>query len=163
MRIEYLHASKYGNGARVAEEFARQARAKGAEVAVHHIRDVDPRSLEAADLYVFSTPGRLGKPIGSVRRFLRRLELPGGTPYAVLTTELAPGPDRTGGGEPAEPSPHQRVRPIMDELLQGAGLVKTAEAAILVAGTKGPLEDGWVTAVQRFVDEVVDRPDGGRT
>jgi hypothetical protein len=29
MRIEYLHASKYGNGAMVAEEFKAQLAAKG--------------------------------------------------------------------------------------------------------------------------------------
>jgi hypothetical protein len=28
MKIEYLHASKYGNGARVAAEFKRQMTAK---------------------------------------------------------------------------------------------------------------------------------------
>jgi hypothetical protein len=29
MKIEYLHASKYGNGAMVAEEFSKQMAAKG--------------------------------------------------------------------------------------------------------------------------------------
>lgn len=38
MTIQYLHASKYGNGAAVAAELKRQMAAKGVAVDVHHIR-----------------------------------------------------------------------------------------------------------------------------
>jgi hypothetical protein len=38
MKIEYLHASEYGNGAMVAEEFSKQMAAKGVTVRIHHIR-----------------------------------------------------------------------------------------------------------------------------
>jgi len=38
MKIEYFHASKYGNGAMVAEEFKRQMAAKEVTVNVHHVR-----------------------------------------------------------------------------------------------------------------------------
>ena len=64
MKIEYLHASKYGNGAKVAAEFQKQMATKGAEVDVHHIREVNATALPPADLYVFSSPGRFGRPIG---------------------------------------------------------------------------------------------------
>ncbi len=61
MKIEYLHASKYGNGARVAEEFQFQRRmaGRGVGVEVHHIRDVRPSELAPADLYLFSSPAGL--------------------------------------------------------------------------------------------------------
>ena len=85
MKIEYLHASKYGNGTMVAEEFSKQMAAKGVTVEVHHIRDAKPKELPPADLYLFSSPGRFGKPIGGMRRFLKKLELPAGTRYAILT------------------------------------------------------------------------------
>ena len=62
MKIEYLHASKYGNGAMVAEEFSKQMAARGVLVDVHHIRDAKPKELPPADLYLFSSPGRFGKP-----------------------------------------------------------------------------------------------------
>lgn len=42
MKIEYFHASKYGNGALVSEEFEKQMAAKGVTVTVHHIRDARP-------------------------------------------------------------------------------------------------------------------------
>src|SRR5690349_21007880 len=100
MKIEYLHASKFGNGAMVAAEFHKLMAAKGLSVDVHHIREVKPTELAPADLYVFSSPGRMGKPIRRMRRFLKKVTLPSGTPYAVLTTELAPKPDKKTGWMP---------------------------------------------------------------
>jgi len=102
MKIEYLHASKFGNGAAVAAEFQRQMARKGLPVEVHHIREVTPTGLSPADLYVFSTPGRFGKPIRGMRRFLKRVSLPAGTRYAILSTEAAPKPDKKTGQMPTE-------------------------------------------------------------
>ena len=145
MRIEYFHHSVFGNGASVAEEFKKLMAARGVTVDVHHIRDVRPTELAPADLYLFSSPGRMGKPIGGVRRFLKKTALPAGTKYAILTTELAPQPDKRTGQLPteAELAKWQRVRPIMNEILQGKGLIKVAEDGVLVTGLKGPLEEGW--------------------
>jgi hypothetical protein len=153
MKIEFVHASKYGNGAKVAAEFERQMAAKGAEVNVHHVREVSAKTLPPADLYVFSSPGRMGRPRGVVRRFLKQLALPPGTPYAILTTEAAPRPDKKTGRMPTEEelAKWQRVRPIMNEILQRKGLVLVAEDKIHVTGLKGPLEEGWQQKVQAFV------------
>ena len=153
MKIEYLHASKFGNGAMVAEEFKNQMEAKGVRVEVRHIRQARPSELSAADLYLFSSPGRMGKPIGAMRRFLKKVELPVGTKYAILTTEAAPKPDKKTGRVPTEEelAKWQRVRPIMNEILQGKGLVEVFEDKILVTGLKGPLEEGWQQKVEAFV------------
>jgi hypothetical protein len=153
MRIEYLHASKFGNGAMVADHFTAQATAQGIDVDVHHIREVRPAELPPADLYVFSSPGRFGKPIRAMRRFLNKVSLSAGTRYGILTTEAMPKPDKTTGQMPTEEelvANHQRVRPIMNEILEGHGLVKIAEDKIYVTGLKGPLEDGWETKVDAF-------------
>ena len=85
MKIEYLHASKYGNGAMVVQEFREQMADKGVTVRVHHIREAKQRELPAADQYLFSSPGRFGKPIREMRQFLKEVELPPGTKYAILT------------------------------------------------------------------------------
>lgn len=153
MKIEYLHASKFGNGALVAAEFKRLMTAEGVSVDVHHIRDVRPSEPAAADLYVLSSPGRFGKPIGRMRRFLRHLSLSEGTKYAILTTEAAPRPDRKTGRIPteAELAKWQRVRPIMREILDRKGLVEVAEDRVHVTGLKGPLEEGWQDKVATFV------------
>ena len=61
MKIEYLHASKFGNGAMVADEFKKLMSARGVSVDVHHIREVSATELSPADLYVFSSPGSHGQ------------------------------------------------------------------------------------------------------
>ena len=156
MKIEYIHASKYGNGAMVAEEFEKQMAAKGVTVDVHHIRDARSKEMPQADLYLFSSPGRMGKPIGGMRRFLKKAKLPSGTRYAVLTTEGAPQPDKKTGQMPSEEeqAKWQRVIPIMNEILQEKGLVKVAEGKILVTGIKGPLEEGWQKKVEAFASRI---------
>ncbi len=156
MKIEYLHASKYGNGAMVAEEFSKQMVAKGVTVDVHHITAVSPKELPSADLYLFSSPGRMGKPIGGMRRFLKKVGLPAGAKYAILTTEMAPQPDKKTGRVPTEEelARWQRVRPVMNEILQGKGLVEVAEDKVLVTGLKGPLEEGWQQKVDAFAARI---------
>jgi flavodoxin len=156
VKIEYYHASKFGNGAMVAEEFKKQMAAKGVAVNVHHISDVSPKELLPADLYLFSSPGRLGKPIGGMRRFLKKVKLPTGTKYAILTTEGAPQPDKKTGKMPTEEelARYQRIIPIMNELLQEKGLVKVAEGKVYVALLKGPLEEGWQKKVEAFAAQI---------
>ncbi|HEX6844957.1 MAG TPA: hypothetical protein VF235_07580 [Actinomycetota bacterium] len=153
MKIEYVHASKFGNGAAVAEEFAGDMARRGVEVVVHHIDEVRPKELGSAVLYLFSSPGRMGKPIRGMRRFLKDLTLPAGTRFALLTTEIAPRrPDEKTGRMPTEEEVcrYQRVRPIMTQLLEGKGLVQVAEDAIHVTDIKGPLEEGWREKVAAF-------------
>jgi len=156
MKIEYFHASKYGNGAMVAEEFKKQMAAKGVAVNVHHIREARPKEMPPADLYLFSSPGRMGKPIGRMRRFLKKTKLPSGTKYAILTTEGAPQPDKKTGRMPTEEelAKWQRIIPIMNGILQEKGLVKAAEGKILVTGLKGPLEEGWQKKVEAYASQI---------
>ena len=156
MDIEYFHASKFGNGATVAEQFKRQMATKGIPVSVHHIAEARPEELPLADLYLFSSPGRLGRPIGSMRRFLKDVRLSAGTKYAVLTTEMAPKADKKTGRIPTEEEicKFQHVRPIMNEILQGKGLIKVAEDKVYVTAIRGPLEEGWQKKVEAFADQV---------
>jgi len=157
MKIEYFHASKYGNGQKVAEEFRRLMTATSAvTVNVHHVKDARPKEIAPADLYVFSAPGRIGKPIGKMRRFLKKMQLPAGTRCAILTTEGAPQPNAKTGKMPnaEELAKWQRVTPIMNELLRAKGLQKVAEGKVLVTGLKGPLEEGWQKKVEAFAAEI---------
>jgi flavodoxin len=156
MRVEYLHASKFGNGAKVAEEFRKDMSARGVEVAVHHIDDAKATELAPADLYLFSSPGRMGKPIRGMRKFLKQLRLPAGTRCAVLTTEMAPKPNKKTGRMPTEEEicRWQRVRPIIRELVEAKGLVEVAEDVVNVTDLKGPLEDGWERKVEAFAARI---------
>ena len=156
MHIAYYHASKFGNGAMVAEEFRKIMVARGMTVSVQHIRDANPNQLPLADLYVFSSPGRFGKPKGNARRFLRKVSLEPGTRYAILTTQGAPKPDPKTGKMPTqeELDSWERVIPIMNELLEAKGLTKIAAGAVLVTRIKGPLEEGWQQKVTAFADQI---------
>lgn len=156
-KIEYFHASVYGNGAQVAEEFKRRMAERGIEVGVHHIDDIKSDAIGPADLYVFSTPGRFGKPIKGMRRFLSDLELPRGTRCSVLTTEPAPQPDKKTGKLPNEEEigKCQHVMPIMLETLEGKGMTVIAKAKVYVTGLKGPLEAGWQNKVTGFAESLV--------
>ena len=145
MKIEYFHASKYGNGARVAEEFRKHMAARGVTVNVHHIREVRPKEMPPADLYLFSSPGRCGRPPWGMRRFLKKAQLPPAAKYALLTTEMP---------TPEERDKWQRVIPIMNERLQEKNLVKVAEGKIIVTGLKGPLEEDWQRKVEAFASQI---------
>jgi hypothetical protein len=100
----------------------------------------------------------MGKPIKGMRKFLKDLRLPAGTRYAILTTEIAPKPDKKTGRIPTEEEicKYQRVRPIMNELLQAKRLVPMAEDKVYVTDIKGPLEDGWQQKVEAFVTRIPD-------
>jgi len=156
MKIEYFHASHYGNGAMVAEEFKKHMAEKGVTVNVHHIRDAKPKEMPAADLYLFSSPGRMGKPTWGARRFLKKARLAPGTKYAILTTQAAPQPDKKTGRIPTEEEQArwQRIIPTMNQILQEKGLERVAEDKILVTGLKGPLEQGWQKKVEAFAMQI---------
>ena len=160
MNIEYYHASKYGNGASVAEEFKNQMIGRGANVNVHHIRDSRPKEIPRADLYIFSSPGRFGKPTRSMRRFLKKASLSPGTRYAVLVTELNPGADKKSGPESGgrKPGKCQQVIPILNQVLQEKDLVNVAQGKIMVTNIKGPLEVGWRKKVAAFAQQIPLQP-----
>ena len=157
MKIEYVHASKFGNGATVAAEFRRLMAAHGIDVDIHDVREVSPKTLAPADLYVFSSPGRMGRPIRSMRRFLKKVDLPVGTRYALVSTEMAPRPDKKTGALPTaqERAKHQRIIPIMNQLLTRDGLVDIADTTILVEAMRGPLEPAWTDKVEELVAKVI--------
>ena len=156
MKIEYFHGSIYGNGAKVAEEFKKQMDLKGVIVNIHNIRDIRPREIPPADLYLFSSPGRLGKPTRNIQSFLKKANLSSGAKYAVIVTELNPNPDSSTIRIPTEEDAGncQQVLPIINKILQAKGLVKVTEGKVFVTGIKGPLEDEWQKVVEEFVSQI---------
>jgi menaquinone-dependent protoporphyrinogen IX oxidase len=157
MRIELYHASKYGNGAKVAEEFQRVMASLGHQVSVHHIKDSKPKQVPPADLYVFGSPARIGKPIGGMRRFLKKVKFTSGTKYALIATHGTPKPNKKTGQMPSqeEIEKYQRSIPIMDELLRAKGMVKVADVKIYVNDLRGPLEEGWQSKVEALAADII--------
>ena len=147
MRIEYFHASKYGNGAMVAEEFKKVMASRGAEVEVHHFSDAKPKSLPqggtqpaSARLAASASPSGTGPPVPEQGRTASRDEIrhPDHRGRAACPTRrLAACAHRGGAGQ------WQRVRPIMNDILAGQEAHQGGRGKVLVTGMKGPLEEGW--------------------
>ncbi len=158
MRIEIFHASKYGNGAKVAEELRILLGAKGHAVNVRHIDDAKPKELPPADLYIFGSPTRFGGPIGEMKRFLKKVELPSGTKYAVFATHSQVLPNKKTGLMPAqeEIAKMRGTIPAMDETLKEKGLVKIGERIFEVSAVemKGHLLEGWKEQATAFVAQI---------
>ena len=89
-------------------------------------------------------------------RFLKKVNLPKSTKYAVLTTEGAPVPEKKTGKMPTEEerAKWQHVIPKMNKILEGRSYVKVAEGAVYVTGMKGPLEEGWQKKVESFAKQM---------
>jgi menaquinone-dependent protoporphyrinogen IX oxidase len=152
MNVEIYHASKYGNGEKVVAYLQGSLVAKGHNVNASHVRTAKPREVPAADLYVFCSPARMGKPIGKMRRFLKKLNLPEGSKYALIATLGQPEPDKKTGKMPTqeEVDRFQQSLPIMDEVLRGKGMTKVADLKVYVKLIKGPLEEGWEKKVEEL-------------
>ena len=161
MRIELFHASKFGNGAKVAEELRRLLQAEGHQVEVHHVKKANPKDVPPADIYIFGSPTRFGRPIGSMRRFVKKISLPQGTKYAVFATHADAVPDKKTGKMPTEEEieRHRKTIPELDEALKAKGMVKVADKvfSVSVEAMKGPLKDGWEENAREFADAVQGR------
>jgi hypothetical protein len=154
MKVEIFHASKFGNGEKVVAYLQGLLVAKGHQANYRHVRDARPKEIPLADLYVFCAPTRLGKPIGKMRRFLKKARLPEGARYALIATHGEPTPNKKTGRMPTpeEIAKYQQNLPAMEGILREKGAAKVAEVKVYVKGDtlKGPLADGWEKIVEEF-------------
>jgi len=143
----------------VAEEFKRIMEAEGNRVNVHHIMEAKPKDLPQADMYIFGSPTRMGKPTGAMVRFVKKLTLPPGTGYAIFGTFGSAVPDKKTGVMPSEEEMEKwrRTIPMLDERLKAKGMTKVAEMKVFVKPDtlKGPLEEGWQGIVEAFAAEIL--------
>jgi flavodoxin len=158
VKVEIYHASKYGNGEKVVAYLQGLLVAKGHQAEFRHVRDAKPKEMPPADLYVFCAPTRIGKPIGKMRRFLKKARLPQGAKYALIATHGEPVPDKKTGRMPSpeEIAKFQQNLPAMEAILKEKGAVKMAEMKAYVKNTmKGPLADGWEKTVEEFAAQLI--------
>lgn len=134
----------------------------GHQMSVHHIAGAKPKEMPSADLYIFGSPTRFGRPIGSMRRFIKKVTLPTGTKYAVFATHADDVPDKKTGRMPTEEELNRgrKTIPDLDEVLKGKGLVKVAEKVFNVSADtmKGPLKEGWQEKAREFATAIATSP-----
>ena len=142
MKVCIAYESKYGNGKKCAEQLQSIIREKGHDVEISSVRDMKPKSLPQASLYIFSSPTHIGKPPGKMKKFLKKMEIEEDAKYALLTTCL---------------DPQTKALQIMEELLEATGMTKISDGLKLkVTGLKGPLEDGYKQKLTEFAEEILD-------
>lgn len=165
MKIELYHASKYGNGAKIAEELKRVLESKGNRVEVHHISDVKPKEVALADLYMFGAPTRIGKPIGSMCRFVKKATLPHGARYALFATHADEVPDKKTEKMPTREELDARRKniPTLAAILNEKGTVRVADKVFIVVmeegasmkeSMAGSLKEGWQKNAEEFADVI---------
>lgn len=142
MKVSIAYESKYGNGKKCVEHLGAFMSKKGHDVEISSVREIKPKSLPGADLYIFSSPTHVGGPPGKMKKFLKKLEIKQeGAKYALITTCMD---DNT------------KTLLKMEELLQTTGMTKVSNGIkIKVTGMKGPLEEGYQKKLEDFATEII--------
>ncbi|HTY47178.1 MAG TPA: flavodoxin domain-containing protein [Methanomassiliicoccales archaeon] len=157
MKVAIYYESKYGNGKAIVTRLSEMLTTHGIQVEVQHIDEAEPKEMDQADLYVFSSPTRLGKLIGSMKRFLRKASLPNGARYALIATHLALKPDRKTAEMPGpdEVAKLEQTLAMMEDILNEKGARKVASLKLHVSQiTQLSLENGWEQKVDDFAVEL---------
>ena len=141
MKVFIAYESKYGNGKKVVDQLQNALKGKGHEVQVGSVREVKPNSVPRADLYIFHSPTHMGSPVGKVKKFLKKMEIPQkDAKYALMATHM---------------DPDAKTLAKMDVFVQSKGMTKSSEGLkVMVKGMKGPLEEGWEQKVEAFASEL---------
>jgi flavorubredoxin len=137
MKVQIFYESKFGNGKKCVEYLGNVITEKGHEVNTCSIRDIKPNSISQSDLYIFSSPTRMGNVHGKVKKFLKKMEIPGeGRKYALMATYA---------------DPETKALTTMEDLVKAKGMTKVTDGIkIKVNGMKGPLEDSYEEKLDEF-------------
>jgi flavodoxin len=73
-KVLIVYESKYGNTRLVAEKIAEGIKqASGIEAALTEIKQADPKKMPDFDVILIGSPNHIGRPTGSIMRFISRL------------------------------------------------------------------------------------------
>jgi flavorubredoxin len=141
MKVHILYESKFGNGKKLVDYLENVISEKGHEVKSISLRDIKPKSLPQSDLYIFSSPTHVGSPPGIVKKFLKKMDVPGeGKKYALMATYM---------------DPKTKTLEKMETLIQPKGMTKASDGIkIKVNGMKGPLEEGYKEKLDGFASKI---------
>lgn len=142
MKIHILYISRYGNGQKCAEYLGKVLKQKGQDVEVHSMKEVNPKKIPEADVYIFSSPTHIKKPPIKVRRFLKRVRIQSrNTRYALMATVVGK---------------QMKTVNIMEKFLEHKDIMKAAKSIqIRVGGLRGPLEKDYQKKLENFASEII--------
>jgi flavodoxin len=154
MKALILYRSHYGNTRQVAEEIARQIEASGHEAGLRELRQRLP-DLQGIGLALIGAPTRMGRASWSAMCALKQLAKKGFGAHPLVVFD-------TYGPVPADP---EKLKKADKWLFPGAAGKLAARAKELglsvfpqtlrceVQGMKGPLKEGEMDKVARFVND----------
>jgi flavodoxin len=141
MKIAIIYFSKFGNNKISSEKLSFLLQERGAETEIFSAADKLPKESDA-DLFVFSSPTRMGNPPGKIKKAVTKLSPKTGAGYAVVNT--CAGAEQT------------KVPVVLGGLAEEAGLKKAAEGLLLIiTDMKGPLEEGYEEKLKSFAGELL--------
>ena len=137
MNICITYFSKFGNGSICVEYLGKKLREAGHRVTVNSLIDVKPDALPKADLYIFSSPTRVGKAAGKMLKFLKRFQ------------PTNPDARYVAMGTCADPA--AKTLDMISEVLDAKGLKKAMDGVLVtVVSLKGPLEESYQERLNAF-------------
>jgi flavodoxin len=142
MKVCIAYESKFGNGKKCVDYLENVISKKGHEVKTFSVRNIKPNSVPESDLYIFSSPTHVGGPPGKMKKFLKKMQIPGeGKNYSVIITRM---------------DPNAKTLHKMDELIRPKGMTKVGSGIeIQVEGMKGPLKEGYQDKLETFATEIL--------
>ena len=143
MKICITYESKYGNGKKCMEYLRDLLSKEGHDVDTFSVREIDPLSLPASELYIFSAPTQAGNVAGKMKKFLKKVVIPQeNAKYALITTCMNP--------------PKTKSLRTMESLLEPKGISKAVDGVMIkVTGMKGPCESGHKDQLTTFAEELL--------
>jgi flavodoxin len=141
MKAAIFYFSRYGNGKKAMEQLKGMIEERGSQADMFSVTAMDPKELPAADLYVFSSPTEAFGIAGKMKSFLKKLDAPKGTKYALFNTHAMETP---------------RALPKMEKLLfkKGMMLVAKANAQVGGSGENVNLKDGFDEQLEYLAEQI---------
>lgn len=141
-KISIFYNSRYGNGKIVSEYLCKLLTKAHYKVNCYSISGLNPKKIDPADLWIFSSSTHMGNAPFKTRRFLKRLRVHKGK-YLIITTNI-------------EPKKAKTIK-TMQNILVAKGLLElTTPLTLKVQTIKGPLEktyknkiEVWVAAIKK--------------
>lgn len=142
MKICIAYETKYGNGKKCMEYLQDELGNHGHDVDLFSVREVNPSSLPAAEVYIFSAPTQIGNVAGKMKKFLKKAVIPQEkAKYALITTCLKP--------------PKSKSIKTMESLIEPKGITRAIDGLMIkVDGMKGPCESGHQEQLKAFAKEL---------
>jgi menaquinone-dependent protoporphyrinogen IX oxidase len=158
MKILIVYDSKYGNNKQIAELIAEKMRNANNEVRVHYAKDITPKqALEfSPEIFLFGGPIRAGMVSFTIKRWTSRFS---GLLAKKRITLAKAAVWATHGVFPPDTPERFAWKNIARKWETLFGKVPASKKLpgitdISVEGMEGPLESGWQTKINEFVEKL---------